>query len=151
VFHVAYPPFPQFVGSQGTTDEADGVAVSGGAVYIAAGSASLEIMPIQCEPTGITEKDDLTSAFRLRLLPNPASPEAIIRLALPAQDRVRATIHDMTGRRVRSLQDGVWSVGLHDLRWDGCDNDGRAVATGVCLVRISTAEGNTTARLVIVR
>ncbi|MGH2570555.1 MAG: FlgD immunoglobulin-like domain containing protein, partial [bacterium] len=67
--------------------------------------------------------------------PNPFRFETTIAFSLAAQARVRVTVHDLAGRRVRMLVDGVLDADRHEVRWDGRDDGGRALASGVYFVR----------------
>lgn len=60
-----------------------------------------------------------------------------IRYRLPARAQVSATVHDLMGRRVRSLLDAVERPsGAHEVRWDGTDERGARVGSGVYLIRL---------------
>ena len=74
-----------------------------------------------------------------------------IRLDLPTPSPVRLTIHDVTGRLVRSLDEGALGVGVHSIFWDGRDDGGRRAARGIYLARVSAASGTRTARFLIWR
>ena len=60
-------------------------------------------------------------------------------------------IYDTRGARVRSLYTGPMSSGTQVLVWDGRDRGGRAAASGVYLVRVSSGNEARTGRVVIVR
>lgn len=72
--------------------------------------------------------------------PNPFNPLTEIRFALPAAARAVLTVHDVRGRLVRRLLAAALPAGEHVVRWDGRDDDGRAVASGGYLCRL-TADG----------
>jgi flagellar hook assembly protein FlgD len=74
-----------------------------------------------------------------------------IRFELPTAGSTQTTIHDVAGRLVRSLQDGIMSIGVHDVAWDGHDDAGRPVAPGIYMARVSTSEGVKTARIVMLK
>ena len=76
---------------------------------------------------------------------------SVIRFAARSDGPVQASIHDLAGRRVRGLSRGVLGAGDHDLFWDGRDDGGRAVAAGSYLVRITSSDGSTAARFVVIR
>jgi hypothetical protein len=68
--------------------------------------------------------------------PQPASGAQRIVLDVPAPGRVRITVHDVAGRRVRVLADGASLLpGRRLLTWDGRDERGRAVTPGVYFLR----------------
>jgi len=74
--------------------------------------------------------------------PNPMRDGTTLAFSLPAAGRVTLAIHDVTGRRVRVLADGDLAAGRHEAAWDGRDDAGTAVATGVYFARL-TAGGVT--------
>jgi len=68
--------------------------------------------------------------------PNPMRDAVTIRFVTPDGGRVRVAIHDVSGRRVRTLEDDVREPGAGELRWDGLDDRGARVAPGVYLVQM---------------
>ncbi|MCA9729233.1 MAG: CehA/McbA family metallohydrolase [Candidatus Eisenbacteria bacterium] len=73
--------------------------------------------------------------------PNPFTPQTDIRFILPqspngAEHRVRLTIHDPSGRLIRDLGERKLGAGEHRWTWDGRDDDGVRVASGVYLYRL---------------
>jgi len=72
--------------------------------------------------------------------PNPARGSLTLRFALPREARVRLTIYDTTGRRVRELASGGWPAGNQAIAWDLRDDQGHAVGAGLYFARLE-AEG----------
>jgi len=68
--------------------------------------------------------------------PNPFNPETEIRYQLPAEALVRLAIFNMLGQPVRILVDRNESVGFYSVRWDGRDDRGLVVPSGVYVVRL---------------
>ena len=60
-------------------------------------------------------------------------------------------VHDVTGRRVRRLVRGPHPVGRYETRWDGRDEGGRHVATGIYFVRLRVGDEIWTRKAVILR
>jgi hypothetical protein len=73
--------------------------------------------------------------------PNPFNPQTEIRFELAKAGQARLTIYDVTGRRVKTMHNGHLDSGPHSLVWQGRDDGGRAVASGVYYLRMDTAEG----------
>jgi len=97
---------------------------------------------------------DVVRANRFALeqnAPNPFNPSTTIRFAVPANGNVRLTIYDVNGRIVRTLVDGSVLAGSHEVVWDGMDMNGRAVASGVYIYRLTTANNEMTKRMTLVR
>lgn len=63
--------------------------------------------------------------------PNPFNPTTKIRFSIPQKSLVRITIYDAVGRRVRLLVDSAYPAGLHNVQWDGRDDEDRKVSSGV--------------------
>ena len=68
--------------------------------------------------------------------PNPFNPATSIPFSLARRGTVRLVVHDALGRTVRTLVDGPRAAGTHTLRWDGRDDSGRAVSSGVYICRM---------------
>jgi streptogramin lyase len=101
--------------------------------------------------TGI---DPLRAPARTRLLanvPNPFNPSTTIRYELARPQMARLAVHDVRGRLLRSLHNGVLGAGEHVAQWDGRDFAGRAMASGVYVVRLVTDDGGLSRKIVLVR
>ena len=85
------------------------------------------------------------------VFPNPANPRVTIAFSLHEGGPVRLEVMDLRGRHVRTLLDDRRTAGAWDVRWDGDDEDGRPVASGVYLVRLRGAGRTDTDRVVLVR
>ena len=84
--------------------------------------------------------------------PNPTSSSSRIDFVLPARTDGRITlgVFDAGGRRVRTL-DRSFASGLNEVVWDGTDDGGRAVRSGLYFYRLDVGEQHLTRRLVIAR
>lgn len=86
-----------------------------------------------------------SSRYVLRNHPNPFNPATEIHFVLPAGGHAELRIYDVAGRRVRDLSAGALAAGSHAVRWDGRDERGHNVTSGVYLVRLmvdGSARGN---------
>jgi hypothetical protein len=82
------------------------------------------------------------SSFALeRNYPNPFNPATTIEYSLPRVTRVEIKIFDMLGREVRRLVAGERTAGFHRVLWDGTDDDGNRLSSGVYFYRM-TADGH---------
>jgi len=95
---------------------------------------------------------------RVRLLPrapNPFTPNqiarALVRFELPGDADVDLTIFDLQGRRIATLIDETLPGGLHVATWDGRNQRGDPVASGVYLVRLQAGSTTTSGKLVLLR
>jgi hypothetical protein len=84
--------------------------------------------------------------------PNPFNPKTEIRFALGEEDRVRLSVHDVHGRVVAILAEGILPAGSHRVPWTGKNAHGEAVASGVYFYRLTTEKGfEATKRMVLVK
>jgi len=89
--------------------------------------------------TGGAEQDD-TAVWdgKVSAYPNPFNPSTTFRFELPSASPVLFTLYDVRGRRVRTLVDQNLPAGEHFVSWDGLDDAGRPVASGVYLFRVKS-------------
>lgn len=76
--------------------------------------------------------------------PNPFNPDTVIRFALDTPKEAELAIYDVRGRLVRTLADGVFDAGEHSLHWNGTDDDGTPVSSGVYLLRLNAGQQSLT-------
>jgi hypothetical protein len=83
--------------------------------------------------------------------PNPFGPATAIRFALAEPSPVRLLVFDAAGRAVRALVDGPVGAGARSVAWDGRDDAGRRVASGVYYYRLETASFSESRSMVLAR
>ena len=82
--------------------------------------------------------------------PNPAMGRVDLRFTLPVAGKARIEVLDLSGRRVGQYA-GVFAAGTHGWAWNGQTSRGGRVGAGLYLVRLQTAQGTRTQRLVLLR
>jgi hypothetical protein len=95
-----------------------------------------------------------SAAHGARLLPNapnPFNPSTTICFELEAAAPVRLGVYDVRGRLVRLLAEGPFAAGRHQVRWDGHDGAGRALAAGVYLCRLEAGQARAARALSLVK
>jgi hypothetical protein len=83
--------------------------------------------------------------------PNPFSTGVTIRYAAGGVGTVRLHLYDLAGRVVRTLVQEPLAAGWHYAPWDGRDQDGRSVPSGVYLCRLDTSTDRVTLPIVLLR
>jgi len=79
----------------------------------------------------------MPSAFSLsQNFPNPFNPQTSIRYALPQDANVRIVIFNVLGQKVKTLVDGQQAAGYNTVWWDGKDENGDQVASGIYFYRL---------------
>ncbi|MCB9513111.1 MAG: T9SS type A sorting domain-containing protein [Candidatus Latescibacteria bacterium] len=72
--------------------------------------------------------------------PNPFNPSTTLRFALAAPAHARLYVYDLAGRRVRSLVDAELPAAEHEAVWDGHDDRGTALPSGVYFARLTAGD-----------
>lgn len=83
--------------------------------------------------------------------PNPFNPRTQIAFDLPRPGPVRLAIYNLRGALVRTLLNGVVPAGHHATTWDGTDDAGAAVASGVYVVKIDAEPHHAQQKLVLLK
>jgi hypothetical protein len=83
--------------------------------------------------------------------PNPFNPSTVIPYRMDVAGTVGLTVYDAAGRKVRHLVSGACGPGEYETRWDGTDDGGRAVATGLYFVQLKAGNTVQTGPLTLVR
>jgi hypothetical protein len=101
---------------------------------------------------GVGVDDAPAGALALRApAPNPFTTSTRVDFAVARRGRVDVRIHDIAGRLVATLFDGVAEAGPHAVTWDGRDARGHIAPSGVYRCTLRTAEGRRTRNLVLNR
>ncbi|MBT5329633.1 MAG: T9SS type A sorting domain-containing protein [Gemmatimonadetes bacterium] len=83
--------------------------------------------------------------------PNPFNPETTLRYALPQSGEVKLVIYDMLGQEVRTLVHEMQAPGVYTVLWNGHNEHGFAVASGLYFYRIEAGNFVQTRKMTLVR
>ena len=83
--------------------------------------------------------------------PNPFNAETQMTYALPVAGAVELAIYNVRGQRVRTLVQGVQAAGRYQIVWDGRNDTGAALASGVYLSRLASTQGVRVRRLLLIK
>jgi hypothetical protein len=84
--------------------------------------------------------------------PNPFNPTTTIPVAVPVASEIKLKIYNLLGAEVKTIYDGTIEAGRYWFNWDGRNEAGTNVATGVYLYRLSTSAGVTLlGKMILVR
>ena len=108
---------------------------------------------LQPNPTAVADFPvEVPRVFELQQnYPNPFNPETTIRYRLPETARVELVIFNSVGQRIRTLVRKMQRAGAYAVRWDGRNEAGEAVASGVYLVRFTAGSVVQSRKMVLVR
>ena len=83
--------------------------------------------------------------------PNPLNPMTTIEYNLPEKLQVKLEIFNVLGQRVKTLADMAQPAGRHRIVWDGKDDQGKDVASGIYFYRLEAGEFTDSKRMVILK
>lgn len=109
------------------------------------------LLPLQCADITAAEPAPMALSTRVLAAPNPFNPTTQIRFDVPMHGAVTLDVHDLRGRRISRLVESELPAGRHTRIWDGTDQQGRTVATGVYLLRVTSAAGVASGRVALIK
>ena len=83
--------------------------------------------------------------------PNPFNSRTILRYRLARAGEVELAVYDLLGQRVRTIAKGVQPAGEYQIPWDGRDEEGRLVGSGVYLLRLKAGDEVRAGKSVLIR
>ena len=101
------------------------------------------------KPVSLTTQPD--SVLAALAAPNPFNPTTTLHLHLPTGGPVSLTIYNLTGQVIRSLVHQWLEVGYHTFAWDGRDQHGYPVASGVYLYRLQAGQQVLVHKMALIR
>ena len=83
--------------------------------------------------------------------PNPFNPTTVIEYTLPERSQVSLTIYNVLGQEVRTLVNDIRAAGSYRIEWNGADDSGKPVATGVYLYRLQAGDFTQTRKMLLMK
>jgi hypothetical protein len=83
--------------------------------------------------------------------PNPFNPTTEIVYTIPNNETVKLTVFDVLGRQVKTLVDHKMAAGKHSVTWNGTDELGRLVSSGVYFYRLTVADQTRIRKMLFVK
>ncbi len=103
-------------------------------------------------PTEATEDQPVLNATHLvACYPNPFNPRLDVDLFLAGREHVSLTVHDSGGRLLRVLADDWRPGGYQSVLWDGCDQSGQELPSGIYLIRLRSGRSTDCQKALLLR
>ena len=106
------------------------------------------------EDLSVEELVDLVSRIPIRYLknyPNPFNPETTISFEIAQAGRAKVEVYNSKGQRVRVLLDEMLQQGSHSVLWNGRNEAGSQVSSGVYFYRVSVDESEQYSKMIMVK
>ena len=108
--------------------------------------------PLDAILVGLETSPEPVTAYRLvQNVPNPFNPKTAVVYEVPQACWTAVRVYDITGRLVRTLVDGTVEPGRHTATWDGRNDAGECVGSGVYFCTMETPEYHATHKMVLMK
>ena len=102
--------------------------------------------PVEEEETEVTPVNVLNQNY-----PNPFNPETTISFELAAQDFVTINVFNLRGEKIKALVREPREAGSYSVIWDGTDDNGNQVASGIYFYSLNTSQFSATRKMVMIK
>ncbi|GEM_PF-2678705 len=83
--------------------------------------------------------------------PNPFNPQTAISFSLASNDKVKITIYNIAGQLIKNLADKEYSAGIHNIIWDGSDENGNPAAAGIYFYRLDVGGKTNIGKMTLIK
>ena len=109
-------------------------------------------VPTEVMLSGLASDTGLPRAFRLYpSFPNPFNSSTTIRYQTAESGQVQLDIFDLTGQRVKSLVYEIQAPGIYELSWDGTNEQGTFVSSGLYLTKLQVGSFSQVKKMLLVK
>ncbi|MEA2096026.1 MAG: T9SS type A sorting domain-containing protein [Candidatus Cloacimonadota bacterium] len=78
------------------------------------------------------------ASIKITNFPNPFNPETTLFFSLPNEQDIKLTVYNIKGQKVKQLVSGQFATGEHSVVWEGKDDNGKQVSSGLYLYKLKT-------------
>ena len=100
---------------------------------------------------GIAELPQIPEEYQLTAYPNPFNPTTTIRYTIPENNKVIIKIFDQSGRQVNQLVSAKQNAGEYTTQWNGRDDTGQQLASGLYFCQIRSGDFSRTFKLILLK
>jgi len=115
-------------------------------------NATVPITVYVGDPAAVGDQRALPAGLSLAVTgPNPSASPTTLTFGLPTSGHASLVVVDAAGRTLRHLHQGPMEAGYRTVAWDGADDAGRPLASGLYFVRLNSGDERATARVLRIR
>jgi len=136
-----YPRFDVNTNSGGPLWNDPDTLIAHNTLFMGRGTPSCVVFPIVPLPTAVAENSTQPGGFELHQnYPNPFNPTTEIEFSIPRESSVEIVVFDALGRKIRRLAHGNYGAGTHRVQWNGRDQVGNPVSSGIYFYRMKVGK-----------
>jgi hypothetical protein len=83
--------------------------------------------------------------------PNPFNPATTIKFSLPNDSKIELIIYNIKGQTIKTLTHNVFNKGNHSIIWNGSDDSGKSVSSGIYFYKLKTGDFQKVRRMILLR
>ncbi len=108
------------------------------------------VMDFDLESVSVAEETPLAMSLG-QPYPNPFNPATTISFSLAESNFTELSVYNIAGQKIRTLASGILSAGQHSIVWDGMNENGMPVSSGIYFTRLKSGALTKTARMTLMR
>ncbi len=97
------------------------------------------------------ENEIIPNFFNLKNYPNPFNPTTRISFSLQSNTEVELTIYNIKGQKIKTLTQYEYAKGSHSIIWNGDNETGKPVSSGIYLYKLKTKDNQKTNRMLLLK
>ena len=121
---------------------APGIPFLNDLIYFKSDSLEIGQLPFEWPLTSVPiVKEQNPESFALaQNYPNPFNSETVIEFNLPQFSEIELAVYDVSGREIKTILSGQLPPGTYSKKWNGTDNSGNALASGIYFIRLNSGQ-----------
>jgi hypothetical protein len=108
---------------------------------------TIELFPTDSQENNIPHAGEIV----LSNYPNPFNPSTMIQFTLPQENFVELSIFNVKGQKVKILSHDIKPAGNHEIEWNGTDESGNSVSSGIYLYQLKTNQKTVTQKMLLAK
>jgi hypothetical protein len=139
-------------------DEARSVSITSDSGYVISGFQNYDspysdvfLIRFESDTSGCHAINLPQEYYLFQNFPNPFNNQTVIRYYVPSTSEIKLEIFNVLGQKVKTLLDEKKEEGYYRTSWDGINDAGAQVGTGICFYRFSSGNFAKASKMVLVR
>ncbi len=126
------------------------VTADGYELWLSCLSRGIAVLKVNNDEVGISPEITVANpGFFLQSYPNPFTDKTSLSFSLPEKSHVSIAIYDIHGSFISRPVANLFDAGSNSVSWDGKDNSGKRVPSGVYISKLTTGHQSTSTRLIV--